>query len=330
MTQEDVDRMYDQQISLPVSKEYLGVEVRNILDAMNTIIDDILAGKELPVTPNLICTFHQLVSKNLGDHIDCIPGRFRQDNRYVGSYRAPDYSKVANLVERLCDWMRLEFHYPEYKNDWYDAIVQAIVAHVYLEWIHPFGDGNGRTGRLLEFYILVRAGMPVITCTLLSNFYNDTRSEYYRQFDVARRNNDLSSFIKYAVRGLCDKIKETLAVAQVCVTTITWSHYIYEQFDKKTTSEATKRRRKLALSLKIGVPYTREEIVMLNPEMAREYLQTQRLAARDINALVNMGILRAYSGLSTWDDDIYITNHTKLLLDRMPDSKHGPDLFPNS
>jgi len=55
---------------------------------------------------------------------------------------------------------------------------QAIVTHVYLKWIHPFGDGNGRTGRLLEFYILLRAGLPNIVSHVLSNFY---RNKIYKK-----------------------------------------------------------------------------------------------------------------------------------------------------
>src|SRR5680860_933902 len=61
------------------------------------------------------------------------------------------------------------------------AIVKAIVAHLYLAWIHPFGDGNGRTARLVELQILLAAGFPVPACQLLSSHYNQTRAEYYRQ-----------------------------------------------------------------------------------------------------------------------------------------------------
>jgi len=41
--------------------------------------------------------------------------------------------------------------------------------------IHPFGDSNGRTARLIEFYILLRAGLPDMVSHILSNHYNDTR-----------------------------------------------------------------------------------------------------------------------------------------------------------
>ena len=64
-------------------------------------------------------------------------------------------------------------------------ILSAILAHLYLAWIHPFGDGNGRSARLLEFGVLLTGRVPTVAAHLLANFYNDTRSEYYRQLRIA-------------------------------------------------------------------------------------------------------------------------------------------------
>ena len=41
-----------------------------------------------------------------------------------------------------------------------EGILKATLAHLYIAWIHPFGDGNGRTARLVEFMLLSRAGVP--------------------------------------------------------------------------------------------------------------------------------------------------------------------------
>lgn len=66
------------------------------------------------------------------------------------------------------------------------AILKAIAAHLYLAWIHPF-DGNGRTARLMELRLLLAAGVTTPATHLLSNHYNLTRGEYYRQLDAASR-----------------------------------------------------------------------------------------------------------------------------------------------
>jgi Fic family protein len=61
------------------------------------------------------------------------------------------------------------------------ALMKAILTHLYIAWIHPFGDGNGRTARLAELQILLAAGMPMPASHLLSNHYNTTRTDLYRQ-----------------------------------------------------------------------------------------------------------------------------------------------------
>ena len=106
---------------------------------------------------NLIKKFHQLVGRELGEHFDAIPGQFRKDNRTVGRYRTPSYQDVEKLIVKLCEWLQSEFHFVDGQS-FVESVIQSIITHVYIEWIHPFADGNGRTGRLLEFYLLLRAG----------------------------------------------------------------------------------------------------------------------------------------------------------------------------
>ena len=67
--------------------------------------------KSLLISPQLIMDFHEMVGRNLGKHFDAIPRRFREDSRVVGGYLPPQYQHVPELVEKLCDWIRKEFHY---------------------------------------------------------------------------------------------------------------------------------------------------------------------------------------------------------------------------
>jgi len=169
LTEEEVSRIIG-QLRLPPSKKYQEIEIRNILEAMNILLQEVaVRGYGRPIKPNEIKQFHEMVGKDLGDHFDAVPGRFRQDQRTVGPYRCPDYEDVPDLVNSLCQWLSNDFRYVSGEQSFADAVIQAIVTHVYIEWIHPFGDGNGRTGRLLEFYILLRAGMPDISSHILSS-----------------------------------------------------------------------------------------------------------------------------------------------------------------
>ncbi len=61
-----------------------------------------------------------------------------------------------------------------------NAALSAILAHLYIAWIHPFGNGNGRLARLIEVQILSESGVvPLVATNLLSDHYNKTRSAYY-------------------------------------------------------------------------------------------------------------------------------------------------------
>ena len=119
-------------------------------------------GAAPAVSPGLIRDFHGQVGRELGEHLDAVPGQLRTDERAVGPYRCPRAEDVPALLDLLCDWLREEFAQCDGPGAFTSAVVQAIVAHVYIEWIHPFGDDNGRTGRLLEFYLLLRAGNPAV------------------------------------------------------------------------------------------------------------------------------------------------------------------------
>jgi len=293
LSEEEIERLQEGW-RLPPSKEYLEIEVRNIIESFNTLLREIAVdGKVRIITPDLIKEFHLMVGKNLGGHLDAVPGEWRMDNRVVGPYRPPDYKEVPGLADQLCEWVRREFHYDGGQN-FSTAVVQAIVTHVYIEWIHPFGDGNGRTGRLLEFYVLLRAALPNIVSHILSNFYNQTRSEYYRQLDNARMKRDLTEFIEYAVRGFRDGLKENLLVIQQSQFHVFWQYYIYESFSevRYTKKEAFKRKRQLMLQMPTDRELSLDDLLELTPEIARKYALVGRATVlRDLKELQEMELV---------------------------------------
>src|SRR6185437_1256822 len=103
--------------------------------------------------------------------------------------------------------------------DWKFAMTlfKAILAHLYIAWIHPFGDGNGRTARLVEFQILMQSGVPYPACHLLSNHYNKTRIRYYAELDRSSKAEEgVLSFIEYAVQGFVDGLREQVSYIRDC------------------------------------------------------------------------------------------------------------------
>lgn len=295
LSEEEIGQIVDGE-SLAPSKEYQEIEVRNILEAMNELLREVADDSRAElITPTLIRRFHQLIGKDLGDHLDAVPGQFRTDARRVGNYRCPDHEDVAELVGLLSDWLKEQFRYTKGAQTYAEAVIQAIVTHVYIEWIHPFGDGNGRTGRLLEFYVLLRAGVPDVASHILSNFYNQTRPEYYRQIERATQARDLSEFISYAVEGLRDGLLATLRTIQESQFETAWRGFVHDKFAERTYTKRTvfKRRRELMLAVPLGSAVTLEDLAILTPTLARTYAKyTERTLRRDVDILIEMDLLR--------------------------------------
>jgi len=298
LSEEEVARI-DEGKKLPPSKEYLQIEVTNVIAALNQIRTEVIAeDKTVVLSPELIERFNNLVGKNLGEHFQGVPGKFRVPghNVVVGAYRPPPGEDVAPLMIRFCTWMKETFRYEEGKQSFSEQVIQAIVAHIYLAMIHPFGDGNGRTARLIEFYILLRAGLPDIASHILSNHYNDTRQEYYRRLDLCVRERNLSGFIKYAVLGFRDGLKGVMDIVQMNLLEMSWHKFIYDVLDSKKamgkTRAIVKRRRNLALQVPVDKWQTPDDLIDSSGILAKEYARlSSTTLMRDIAELERLELI---------------------------------------
>lgn len=306
LSDEEVKKILEKKQELPPSKAYQGIEVANILEAFNVLLHEILDDKkEHFVSCELLLRFHKLVGKDLGEHFNAIPGQLRNNDVVVGSYRCPDYRDVPVLLDSLCKWLRTEFKYGEREQTFSDVVIQAIITHIYIEWIHPFGDGNGRTGRLVEFYILLRGGNPDIASHILSNHYNLTRPVYYRNIEKATQERDLSNFIEYALLGFRDGLIQTLDIIQKSQFEISWKSLIFTKFDEirtKVTDEVFRRQRTLALELPINKELLVSEIPNVSIPLARMYSNiSDKTLHRDMEKLLELGLVLR-------NEDKYISN----------------------
>lgn len=296
LSDEEIQKIMDNQ-RLPPSKEYQEIEVKNILDAFNELLTELInTGVDHFISKNLLLRFHKMVGKNLGEHFAATPGQFRNTDVVVGRYRCPDYRDVPVLIDKLCQWLRTEFKFGQIEQSFSEVVVQAIVTHIYIEWIHPFGDGNGRTGRLVEFYILFRGGNPDIASHILSNYYNLTRTAYYRQIEKATERRDLSEFIEYALLGFRDGLVQTLDIIQKSQFQNTWQKLIYDKFDSvrhEMREELFKRQRTLALEMPFDKEFTVSQVSNLSIQLAKQYTGvSEKTIQRDIDRLIDLELIR--------------------------------------
>ena len=173
-------------------------------------------------------------------------------------------------------------------------LAKAVYAHLYLAWIHPFGDGNGRTARLVEFLLLANCGVvPMPAAHLLSNHYNLTRDRYYRELARASESGgDTLGFLTYAIEGFIDGIREVIGMVREQQVNIAWNNYIHETFSGEPNTKASDRQRALVLAMPIGESVARQHLQLLTAEIALMYANAgPRVLARDLNHLVALGLL---------------------------------------
>ncbi len=299
LSEEEVLKRIEGKLSLPPSREYLGQEIDNIVEACNGIAEE-LFREDGPVDlcVSRIRDFNKLVLKSLPLQDGVLPGEIRRHSVGVGRYRAVEAVDCEFLLEKLCKWFSEDFIAPNKDLQMAFGILKAIIAHIYIAWIHPFGDGNGRTARLIEFRTLLSCGVPSAAAHLLSNHYNQTRSEYYRQLEMTSQSGgDLLPFVEYALRGFVDGLKEQLDRIRQQQWDVTWRNYVHEMFKDKS-GEAHDRRRRLALDLSLrDDPIPLSKLTEITPRVASAYAKkTQKTLARDLNMLKSLGLIELTAG----------------------------------
>lgn len=133
--------------------------------------------KKEKISEKLLLEWYQQI---FGSTKKDISGRYRDYRIRVGSYVAPDWQDVPSLMGNLIRFI---------SSSKLNPVELAAVAHYHFERIHPFGDGNGRIGRLLMNFILYHAGYPMLIIE-----YKKRRS-YYKAFS-----KDEGYFVKYFFR----------------------------------------------------------------------------------------------------------------------------------
>jgi Fic family protein len=294
LTEKEVREHLEGKLRLPPSREYLAREIDNIVHACNVVLGFISEGMTPPplsVKEMKILNYMVLADLSVEDHV--IPGELRTVSVGVPGYRGAPAGDCQYLLERLCEWLNgPDFQAPTGMKIVF-SIIKAVLAHLYIAWIHPFGDGNGRTARLVEFCILISSGVPHPAAHLLSNHYNATRAQYYQELSKASQSKgNVVSFLAYAVQGLLDGLREQLESIQAQQWEVVWRDFVYRTLKGKPTELLDRKRRLVFAVTDQPKPVTVKSIPDLTPQLARAYAaKTAKTLARDVNDLVKQGLL---------------------------------------
>jgi Fic family protein len=179
------------------------LEAKNHEEAMNFLFEVVDSKKRLTLSHHLIRQLHQLVVK---DTEASIAGTYRNtDVQILGSkHRPPPGYQVQEQMTKFFEWMN------ESKSKYHPVEFAAIAHHRFVA-IHPFEDGNGRTGRLLMNFLLMRGGYPIAI------IQKNDRTKYYNALD------DADAGDAYAiVRMLAQAVERTLNIYLKAITKSTF------------------------------------------------------------------------------------------------------------
>jgi len=301
LSEEEADAVINHGRQLPQSQQYLAQEIENVVKAISEIYNDVITSRTpFTLTTQWIRDQNRTVLNRLETEPHVVPGEYTTSQLVVGTYRAAPPEDVPYLMDRLATWI----------NEWLAPISDpgmspamrfsqsfyaATLSHLYLAWIHPFGDGNGRTARLLECAILAHSGcVPVVSANLLSDYYNRTRTRYYQRLEAASKRDEIDGFLLYAAQGYTDMLREQINEVQAMQRRISWESLIYEVLNTDPPGATRERRREVALRMPEETPVTRRQIAELTPALARMYATVgTKTMSRDLNALQDHELIRA-------------------------------------
>lgn len=305
LSEEEADAIINEGKTLPPSQEYLEIEIRNVVDALREIDESGRQGNSFLLSAEWLKAQNETVLRDLEVAEHVVPGQYTQDSLLVGHvYRGAPPEDLDYLVDRMCSWLNESLVKPSQDGEadadmrFYNAVFAAVLTHLYLVWIHPFGDGNGRTARLAEVAILAHSGVvPWLASNLLSDHYNRTRTRYYARLAAASRNNDLIGFISYAIEGYVDMLREQIDIVKHHQLMIAWTNYVHGRLRSAPSGPTKDRRRELVLAMPIDKPISKKKIRRLAPELTEQYAgHEDRMIQRDLNALEKLGLVMEQDG----------------------------------
>jgi Fic family protein len=188
--------------------------------------------------------------------------------------------------------LRLLKNYEDYLNesDTVSPLIKLAVQHYQFESIHPFYDGNGRTGRIINILYLIMHGHLENPLLYLSAWIIENKSDYYRLLQEVRTKENWDEWILYMLKGIEQTANKT-------ITQIKQINHLFSKTQEKIKKELPKSYNKELLEVLFEHPYCKTEYIT-------ERLGISRITAtKYLKELEASGILKSKK---IWKETLYI------------------------
>ena len=273
-------------------------EVASYRDALKRGFDSLHQTQGL-LTNNTIIEMFQVL-KHTTEEFRSTPGTALKNDRsgkivYVPPQDRREIATAMTALERFIN--------DDGASD-LDPLVKMAVIHHQFESIHPFSDGNGRIGRILNVLYLTRVGLLEIPILYLSRYVTTNKGEYYRLLQAVRDGGEWEAWVLYMLRAVAETSIQTLEL-------IEGMRELMSSYKRRMRGEYPKLYSQDLLNNLFRHPYTRIEYVQDELGVSRQ------TAARYLDQLASAGFVEKHQ---QWRNNYYVNAPLVALFTRVSDS----------
>ena len=265
------DDLYKSELNIDSFKSLEAKEVQNYISALKKGFE-LIKNKGL-ITNNIIIEIQKELEGNRAGFRK-LPGTTLKNSSTGETIYTPpqDINEINKLMANLEKFM----------NDAsmcdYDPIVKMAIIHYQFESIHPFYDGNGRTGRIINILYLIIKKLQNLPILYLSSYIIQNKSDYYRLLQQLRDDESWEEWLLFMIHGIEKTSRETIElIIQIRELMMEYKHKLrdnYKFYSQDLLNNLFKH------------PYTKIEFIVNDLNVSRI------TAANYLNKLAGDGILR--------------------------------------
>lgn len=240
-----------------------------------------------------IMAIHCQIAEKLTDE-DYSPGRIRDndkafptkvgDKAHGGEYKPPQFGQdISLLLNSLLDWNR------NLANAGVPALIRAPLVHLYFEWIHPFYNGNGRVGRVVEASILLADGFRYAPFGQ-ANYYLEHIHTYFTLFNTCRKRQNNTAFVGFFLEGMLATINRLHDRVNDMVRVLLYRTFVRDKLENKDINE--RQYAIVQAVLDHGTPLKLAELRSAAWYKATYRKLTDKTQRRDLKGLTETHLLR--------------------------------------
>lgn len=265
------DELYKAQLFESIFTDAAAKEVSRYAEALKEGFVNIRQTKI--ITNKIILDIQQKLEQNDAGYRRVQGTVLKNDKTGEIVYTPPqDYPTIENLMHNLVQFMN------DVEMSDLEPLVKMAIIHHRFETIHPFYDGNGRTGRILNILYLVKEGLLSLPILYMSRYIIQFKGDYYRLLQQVREDENWEPWLLFMLKGVEETAKQTLELIEGIKN-------IMQQYKQQIRSELPNIYTQDLLNNLFKHPYTKIEFLETDLNINR------KTAGKYLNVLSEKGLL---------------------------------------